>query len=150
MTALPQVAADVDEIRRAADVDEIRRAFDLFVEPGGVVELRAPNVDRHSNRTDSGYYDAADPLARDAAPLSGRAPGVYMTMNAIQPALLARAANRKLEYAKTTIADHDVTRSRRAPERLHDYRERSVQETRSGTYGRGCGVLRSMQVHERG
>ena len=87
MTALPQVAADVDEIRRA---------FDLFVEPGGVVELRAPNVDRHSNRTDSGYYDAADPLARDAAQLSGRAPGVYMTMNAIQPALLARAANRKL------------------------------------------------------
>ena len=95
-----------------ADTDEIRRACALLVEPGGVVELRALNVDGRSNRTDSGYYDDPDALVRDVVQLSGRAPGLYLTMNTIDPALLARYANRIETYAKLATADHNVTRRR--------------------------------------
>ena len=93
----------------AVDVDEIHRAFGLFVEPDGVVELRAPGVDGRNNRTASGYFDDAGALVRAAGQLSGRAPGCYVTLNAIDPALLARAANRLEEYARTTTARYEGT-----------------------------------------
>lgn len=91
----------------AADVDEIRRAVTLLAASGDVVELRALKVDGRK-RTDAGYYDDFDALARDAAALSGHAPGVYVTLNRIDPALLARSANRLTKFAEATTADHHV------------------------------------------
>lgn len=90
-----------------ADAAEIGRAFDLFVEPGGVVELRALRV-AGRDRTDSGYYSERAAFIRDAVKISGNASGVYVTMNGIAPSLLARRANRFEPWAKPTTADHDV------------------------------------------
>src|SRR5690606_6172912 len=83
-----------------ADIEEIERAIRLFHEPGGVVELRALGVGGRK-RTDSGYFDDPAKLAQAAAHLSGRADGVYFTLNEINPALLARSANKLTEWAKT-------------------------------------------------
>lgn len=94
-----------------ADIEEIERAIRLFHEPGSVVELRALGVGGRK-RTDSGYFDDPAKLAQAAAYLSGRADGVYFTLNEINPALLARSANKLTEWAKTTTADHDVVRRR--------------------------------------
>lgn len=91
-----------------ADDDEIRRALALLVEPGAVVELRVPTT----RGVASGYFDSLDALARTAARWSGRAAGVYVTLNPCAPALLARAVNRVVERAKTTTGDADVLRRR--------------------------------------
>jgi len=87
----------------------IRAALDLIVEPNAVVELRVP----HSRRgTLSGYFDDVDALVNIAADLSGRVEGVYVTLNPVDRALLARAVNRVSEYAKHTTADNNIVRRR--------------------------------------
>jgi len=87
----------------------IRAALDLMVEPNAVVELRVP----HSRRgTLSGYFDDVDALVNIAADLSGRVEGVYVTLNPVDRALLARAVNRVSEYAKHTTADNNIVRRR--------------------------------------
>ncbi|MCC7206402.1 MAG: hypothetical protein IT323_03795 [Anaerolineae bacterium] len=48
-------------------------------------------------RTDSGYF--TDLLAGVAAVYENRAEGIYITLNPVQPALLARGSNRVREYA---------------------------------------------------
>jgi hypothetical protein len=88
-----------------ADRDEIRRALALLYEPGHVVELRAPES---AQRTISGYFDDFDALAAAAVRLSGTVPGVYVTLNPVQPALLARAVNKTKPYAKATTSDADI------------------------------------------
>ena len=94
--------------RSQADPAEIGRAFDLLVEPGGVVEIRALKVDR-TKRTDSGYFNSREQFVSDAVALSGRAPGVYFTLNRIDPELLARRNNRIERGASTTTADNNWT-----------------------------------------
>lgn len=69
---------------------EIRRSLELLVKPGSVVELRClfPRGARN------GYFDDFDLLASTAAQMSGNATGVYITLNEINPLLLARRSNR--------------------------------------------------------
>jgi hypothetical protein len=88
-----------------ADRDEIMRTLALLYQPGDVIELRAP---QSRQRVISGYFDDWDALAAAAVRLSGTVPGVYVTLNPVQPALLARAANSVKPYAKVTTSDGDV------------------------------------------
>jgi hypothetical protein len=93
------------------DSQEIIRALDVLFERDDVVELRAFK----SRGTISGYYDDHDVLAKDAARINQRAGTVYVTLNRINPDLLARRANRFEEYAKTTTSDDHVIRRRWLP-----------------------------------
>jgi Domain of unknown function (DUF927) len=56
----------------------------------------------------SGYFDDFDLLAKTAAALTGKAAGVYVTLNPVRKELLARAENRAVEYAKHTTTDDDI------------------------------------------
>jgi hypothetical protein len=87
---------------------QIRRALAVFCEPGDVIELRVPNAVRAGTR--SGYYDDPEALTRDAVRLDapGELPGIYITPNPVNPALLARAVNRAITHAKHTTADGDI------------------------------------------
>jgi hypothetical protein len=79
----------------AADRAEILRACQLLAEPGQVCELRALDAVTPGWRrphTVAGYFDDPAKLAAAAAGIQAR--GVYMTLNPVQPALLARAHNR--------------------------------------------------------
>jgi hypothetical protein len=86
--------------------DAIRRALSLLVEPGSVVELRIPERGRRG--IVSGYYDDLDALAKRADFLSGTVTSVCITLNPVNRALLARAANRTKEYAEATTADTHI------------------------------------------
>jgi Mrp family chromosome partitioning ATPase len=61
----------------------------------------------------SGYFDNPEKLARSAAELSGMAQGAHVTLNPVNPVLLARASNRVQPYAKATTNDGDVARRHR-------------------------------------
>ena len=94
---------------RKVNVYEIDRALDVLLPKKGVVEVRALNVDRGG--TVSGYFDVRhrDDLLHAAAELSSSAKGVYLTLNPVNPDLLARAANRCKKYARQTTSDQDIT-----------------------------------------
>jgi hypothetical protein len=108
--------------KRATDTVSIKRILDtlkLLIEPGAVVELRALDVstpDYKRPHTVSGFFDDPERLAKAATSLTG-ARGIYLTLNPVNPALLARAANRlrpiSERYASTS--DGDVVRRRWLP-----------------------------------
>ncbi len=77
-----------------------------------MAELRVLNTHRG---TISGYFDDFAKLAAVAADRGEKAPGVYVTTNPVNPALLARSANQLPEYAKHTSSDTDVLRRRWLP-----------------------------------
>ncbi len=91
--------------------DDARRfAGFLIQEPCSVIELRAIGVDgMRGRRILSGYFDNVDALIECAEALDGKAKGVYVTLNAIDPALLARANNRT-KAPESATSDRDVRR----------------------------------------
>jgi len=96
------------KLSRAEITALIRHTLSILAQPGQTVELRVPGM--QGKRTDSGYFNDFDLLAKVAASYEGRAEGVYITVNSVQPALLARSSNRVKEYAKHTTSDKDVPR----------------------------------------
>ncbi|HEX5736042.1 MAG TPA: hypothetical protein VF131_24660 [Blastocatellia bacterium] len=91
-----------------SDEAMIRRTLGVMFDPGDVVEIRIPNAGRYG--TVAGYFNDFEKLVKDALRWSGAAPGVYITMNPVRPALLARASNRCREWVKRTTADDEVAR----------------------------------------
>ena len=91
----------------------IARAIDVLAEPGQVVEIRAL-VD---NATHSGYFTDYAACARFAEAIDAdpSVHGIYVTLNVVNPALLARRANRikmHLSRSDATTGDADITRRR--------------------------------------
>lgn len=95
---------------RAEVVGQIRRTLAILAEPRQTIELRIPGL--QGKRTDSGYFNDVDKLAAAAADYENRAEGIYITVNPVQPALLARSSNRVRDYAKQTTSDRDIMRRR--------------------------------------
>src|SRR5437879_5705216 len=94
----------------AADFEEIKRSVALFLEPGAVIELRVPKAGRDG--TISGYFANPDQLARAAAAVDGKGPGIYVTLNPVMPDLLARASGRLKSRADFTTSDGEILRRR--------------------------------------
>ena len=91
---------------------EILRTAKLLFEPGVVVELRALK----GRETVSGYFDDHVLLAREASKLEDQGYSVYVTINEVDPALLARASNRARKvYKEPTTSDNDVLQRRWLP-----------------------------------
>lgn len=86
------------------------RFLDLLWLPGDVREVRIPKHNKFGH-TASGYFNSPEALASAAARWDGRA-NLYITLNPVNPALLARAANRIAEKAESTSSDTDILRRR--------------------------------------
>jgi hypothetical protein len=102
----------------AADIAEIRRAIGLVAVSGGVIEIRAPKIPgRGKPYTVAGYFTDLDKAAQAAWLLDSRrkAPGVYIVLNEINPALLARSPNQLTDYLDSTTSDSDIIRRRWLP-----------------------------------
>ncbi|MCP4542457.1 MAG: hypothetical protein GY832_35485 [Chloroflexi bacterium] len=101
--------------KATCDLAEIRRALDILKRVGDVVEFRALSVSEPRYRaphTVSGYFDDFVKLAAEAVRLSQYAKGVYITLNEIQPDLLARSANRARPVGRgdPTTSDSQIVR----------------------------------------
>lgn len=128
-------------------VDQIRAWLSVLIEDGSVVELRVPDAGRA--KVISGYFDDLERMADEATRLSGRHPGVYFTINPVEPALLARAANRTVEYAKSTTADHDVVRRLWLPIDLDPTRPAGISasdEEHERAIQRGRAIMAELRV----
>jgi hypothetical protein len=60
----------------------------------------------------SGYFDDLKEAAAHAEAWSGKAPGVYFTLNPVEQSLLSRRKNRLETHAKATTADDDIRKRR--------------------------------------
>jgi hypothetical protein len=93
------------------DVEAVRRFWRALLRPGDVHEVRAPKTRGRWHRTVSGYFDNAEASCHALAGVSGAdAEAIYVTLNPVNPALLARAANRLKVDARETTADADIVR----------------------------------------
>ena len=90
---------------RSELIEEIEAGLELILPEGAVAELRILNTRKG---TLSGYFDDRHRMAVAAAQWSGKAPGVYFTLNPVDPELLARSFNRLTEFARHTTADRDI------------------------------------------
>lgn len=87
------------------------RAFLSFLwQPGEVRELRIPKYNQYGH-TASGYFDDPTKLLAAVASWDGKA-NLYVTLNPVNPALMARANNRIKPKAENTTSDADVVQRR--------------------------------------
>jgi hypothetical protein len=95
---------------------EIHRALTMLFAPGQVTELRALEVSTRQwprPHVVSGYFNDLERLAQAAVKVAGDAKGVYVVPNVVDPALLARAANRvRHGEREPTTADTNILRRR--------------------------------------
>ena len=88
------------------DRREVARGLGVLLDTGSVAELRVPNT--AGRGTVSGYFEDLDAIVAEAAGLSGRAAGVYVTLNPVTRDLLARAVNRTRRWVRHTTSDSDI------------------------------------------
>ena len=106
----------------------IRRAVEALA--GGVVEVRA----LADGATHSGYFDDYERLACavEALDADPSVAGIYVTLNAVNPALLSRRANRikmRLGRKDATTADADIIHRRWLPIDIDPIRPSGVSST---------------------
>jgi hypothetical protein len=90
-----------------ASLEEIHRAIAVLFRATDVVEMRIPNAPHEG--TVSGYYSDHEALAKHLASRNVNGyPAIYVTMNPVATALLARCANRVKARAKVTTSDKDI------------------------------------------
>lgn len=115
--------------RVAGMKDGILHALRVLTVPGGVVELRALSDDG----IHSGYFNDPGLLATAAESLDlPSVQGLYVTLNEVPPALLARRANRvkmRLSRSDATTADPDILRRRWFPVDIDPVRPSGVSST---------------------
>ncbi len=90
---------------------DTRQFLSLLAKPGDVFELRGlgKNAEGRPHVT-AGYFDDLDELVKAAGERSGKDIGVYVTLNPVLPALLARAPKNRVRRAGNgdTTSDRDV------------------------------------------
>jgi hypothetical protein len=105
---------------------EIQKAVEVLFDPGNVVEVRAFK----GRETVSGYFDDHTVLTSEAGKLESWGYAVYVTLNEVDPALLARASNRARKvYKEPTTSDGDIVRRRWLPLDFDPLRPSGVSAT---------------------
>ncbi|WOX56778.1 hypothetical protein [Methanoculleus receptaculi] len=108
----------------------IDRAISILAEVGAVVEVRAIA----DGAIHSGYFDDHTALVRSVEALDADPSvyGIYVTLNTVNPALLARRANRikmRLSRKDATTSDADILRRRWLPIDIDPKRPAGVSST---------------------
>ncbi|HXE63190.1 MAG TPA: YfjI family protein [Bryobacteraceae bacterium] len=90
------------------DATQIINTLETLFEPGSVVEIRLPKTEKKTVR---GYFNDFQKAAAAIRSWDGRH-NVYLSLNEVNPDLLARAANRLELFADTSTGDTDIRRRR--------------------------------------
>jgi len=106
---------------------KIQNSINQFFTEGDVWELRIPKAGKAG--TVSGYFNDPEAFTKAAVHYSGKAPGVYFTLNPVRPDLLARAQNRVVERAAHTTGDVDILCRRWLPIDIDPVRPAGISST---------------------
>jgi hypothetical protein len=101
----------------ADELADAGRMWDLLHYPGDVREVRAPKAGKF--KTVSGYFDNREAFCASLQGFNNdrkfEIPGIYVTLNPVNSALLARSYNRVKFYVQDTTADKDISKIRWLP-----------------------------------
>jgi len=116
------------------DPAEILRFLNLVAEPGQIIELRLLKVQTSRTQfpcTLSGYFSDYKKLAEAASKSCALAQGTYITLNPVNPALLARAVNRVRVAGKDCplTSDADILKRRWLPIDVDPVRPSGISAT---------------------
>lgn len=101
-------------------MEDFKKVYNLFFNPGEVTEIRAYGLKRSNPGWEGwaggagivfGYFNNPDDFAKAAAALDqAKAPGIYFTLNPVNPDLLARAVNRlkAADMKSSATSDADI------------------------------------------
>jgi Protein of unknown function (DUF3987) len=90
------------------DLSHVVQTLEVLSCPGAVVEVRLIDT---KQKTVSGYFNDPQRAAQAIKSWDGQS-NAYITLNTVNPALLARAINRLKPFADKTTSDTDITRRR--------------------------------------
>jgi hypothetical protein len=92
------------------DRDHIKRTIEVLHAPDAVIEVRA--LHKGHRRTDVGYYDGEhrEQLIDAAMRLNAEGASVYITLNMLDPQLIARYGNRVQDFAQASATDANIER----------------------------------------
>ncbi len=118
---------DSGDIPPASTIESV---LHVLADPGQVIEVRA----LAETCTHSGYFTDTNALARivEALDTDPAVHGIYVTLNEVNPALLARRANRikmHLSHSDATTSDANITRRRWFPIDIDPVRPGGVSST---------------------
>ncbi len=146
--AAPQPPQTREE-REARQRAEILRFLGALLEPGDIVELRAKDFEVRPGfvAPGSGYYNDLGKLANDAIVATERASAVYVTLNQINPALLARRKNEFhwLRKGDPTTADSEVMRRRWLLVDLDPVRLSGISSTNTE---HEAAIAKALEIHD--
>jgi hypothetical protein len=111
--------------------EDTRQYFDLIQNGNSdaPVELRVLDFKHRITNIYSGYFDDPEKFIEAVSFASINSSGIYMPINVLNPALIARRSNRATEYAKLTTADCDIIRRQFIPIDLDPIRSSGVSST---------------------
>lgn len=92
----------------SADFSHVARTARLFLDADNVIEVRA----KTEGGIASGYFSDAGKLVQAVRPLDPKSQAIYLTLNPVNPDLLARASNRVKQRVRVTTIDADILRRR--------------------------------------
>jgi hypothetical protein len=98
-------------VEPSLDAAEVSRAWSLLVQPGDVAEVRAIEAD---GTIWGGYFKDAAALLRALPTVADRCKGVYITLNPVDPALMARSPE-KFKVSRSLTKDENIIRRRWLP-----------------------------------
>jgi len=83
---------------------EIKKNIEILhpTAQGNIVEVRTIKNKGHYMELSSGYFSDYKKLAEEVLKYDGQVDGVYMTMNPINPSLIARSSNEIKKASNTT------------------------------------------------
>lgn len=95
-----------------SDREEIGKAIDLLFQVAAIAVLELRILRAKNGGTVSGYFDSKHQPAfvESAEYWSGKAEGVYVTLNPVVPDVLCRSANRITKFAKHTTGNTEIER----------------------------------------
>lgn len=99
------------------DPELIRAALEAVKTPGSPIEVRVLNVRNNGparlfGRTYNGFYDDTDAAVRDVSRISGLdAPGVYVTINELDP-IVRNWGHNRLDRSDKAASDDQIVRLR--------------------------------------
>jgi len=112
---------------RVATEKEILQFATALWQEGDVREVRV--LPRRKGAISSGYFDSPEKLADATAAYDGKG-NAYITLNPVDPSLLARADNRIERGQKNTTCDQEVTERRFLPIDIDPKRPSGVSATK--------------------
>jgi|GEM_PF-5163215 len=115
-----------------AIVESLQRTCRAIFAEGQVTELRALGLNGRDGHCSSGWFDSVEALVESAIAIEAQQPeGIYITLNPVNPACLARSPNKLKPFLRVTTSDKEIVSRHWLPIDLDPVRPSKISSSAS-------------------